>query len=800
MEIINQLLDEVNRKYNLRLSFSFDGKFHRTEHVWAVGKSWHYNGKQYDVINYGSWKFAEQFTLKSWEGSEENKAFKKDYSIQIHEMNRKIEEDKKIKHLECKEKWEPKFKTAITPDNHPYLINKEILPYNSKVDNFKNLLIPFYNDNGFVGVQRINENGEKLFSSGIEIQGAICPLTPFEGKPLCYVSEGFATAATIQECFPDIPSICAANAGNLSHAIKTIRRISPEIKICIAADCDKNKIGETKARQACAIDKDIIYIVVKTESEAWTDFNDLAVFQGKDKVIEQLSISENDFAYIKALGHNDDYYYYCSSNNQQIIELKQSNHNKSGFKHIMGLESFWFKHYGIKNEDGTFKGISWDKAEFDLKNKCQQEGIFDPRKIRGKGVWQDGKTFVINDGQEVHFKPDNSKYHYQKTSKASYDISKTPYDVFDMQIILRAIEDLPFKNRKENIFFAAWLIQAQIFSVLPWRFHLWITGSRGSGKSSILEHAHSIVSESLFVSDATAAGIRQELKSDAMATIYDESEASDKKIGPVIEMARQMSTNGGARSLRGTATGKVIAQNTQTCFLFGSIQVAQLNAADQSRIFVTEVIPRRDNNYKEIKRVLNETSQNKNRFFMTSFMAIEAVLESIKIAREYFNGLGLEARQSDQLASMLACFHVYYSDISITPVDIKKYCDDYDLLHSEYIEETSEDEAEICLAEIFNIIIDTKDNRTIGSIIENIRSSKRLPYSNENNLFEAYGMKYFTENNLLFISSKNMNLINKLKNYENYCSILKRNNSIYVKVANVKINSKQTKGIYINVV
>lgn len=791
MEIVNQLINEVNRKYNLRISFIFDGKFHRSEHVWAVGKSWHYKGKQYDVINYGSWKFAEQFLLKSWEGSEENKAFKKDYSIQMHEMNRKIEEDKKIKHSQCKEKWLPKFKEATTPENHSYLSNKEILPHNSKVDNYKNLLIPFYNENGFVGVQRINENGEKLFSSGIEIQGAICPLTDFTGKNICYVSEGFATAATIQECFPEIPSICAANAGNLSHAIKTIRKISPEIKICIAADCDKNKIGETKARQACSIDKDIIYIVVKTESEAWTDFNDLAVFQGKDKVIEQLTISENDFAYIKCLGHNDDYYYYCSSNNQQIIELKQSNHNKSGFKHIMGLESFWFKHYGIKNEDGSLKGVSWDKAEFDLKNKCQQEGIFDPRKIRGKGVWQDGKSFVINDGQEVHFKPEQSKYHYQKTNKASYDISKTPYDVFEMQVILRAIEDLPFKNKKENIFFAAWLIQANIFSVLPWRFHLWITGARGTGKSSILEHAYSIVSESLFVSDATAAGIRQELKSDAMATIYDESEAADKKISPVIEMARQMSTNGGAKSLRGTATGKVIAQNTQTCFLFGSIQVAQLNAADQSRIFVTEVVVNKNNNYKNIKQVLNETAKNKNRFFMTAFMAIESVLESIKVCREYFNGIGLEARQSDQLASMLACFHVYSSDEAINHDKIKEYCDNYDLLHSEYIETTKEDESEIVLSEIMETIIDTHNNKTIGFVIEEIKNK----YSTEkDNMLSAYGIK-FIKQDLLFISSKNKNLSAKLKDYPNYFSVLKRNNSL-CKNTNItqRLNGKVVKG------
>lgn len=798
VEIINQLHNEVNQKYNLVIPFAMDGKIHRKDHVWAVGSCWFYNCQEYFVINYGSWKYADQYTIKSWTISQENKKFKKAYTDKTIELSKSLKEEKEKKHAECKAKWEPLFSQGFI-SSHEYLTYKGVKIHNARVSKFNDLMIPFYNESGFTGIQRVDKDGKKLFSSGIEIQGSISPLMDFSTAKICYVSEGFATAATIQEIFPEIPSICAANSGNIIHAVKTIRKINPNIKICIAADNDKNRVGEFSAKKAASSDRDIIYIVARFsgQNNGWTDFNDLAQFESVQKVKDQLSISENDFANIKCLGHNEDTYFYSSSLNQQIIELKQGAHTKSGLKHIMSLDSYWYKNYGIKDEDGNYKAISWDKAEFDLKFKCQTAGIFNPRLVRGLGVWKDGENFVLNDGQFVHNKPDKTKYHYQKLSKSSYDLSIEPYDCFEMQELLCSIESFSFKNPKENIYLAAWIIQAQIFACIPWRFHLWITGKRGTGKSSIIELFSDLLHDPNFTPNSTAAGIRQVLGNDARPSLYDESEADDKKINAVVEMARQMSSNNGAQTIRGTSSGKSISYNTQTIFLFGSIQVPILNSADQSRIFVTEMnIANNSKQYKETLRIFAKFSKNKNKLFNRVFSALPSILISIEIVKDILKCDGMEARQADQIASMVACYHVYHDDKPITEETALKYLEKYDLKISDYIEDNREDESEKCIDTILSTII-THQNDTVSSLIEVLRNQPNLVDPAKN--LGAFGIRLM-EKNVLFIASKNINLLKKLQGYPNFSAIIKRNNVLCVdERCTVRIQGKTTTGLKIRI-
>mgnify|MGYP002780885280 CR=1 FL=1 len=269
--IIEKALHEINTRFGENLTaLVLDGKIQRggkKDHVWYVGNEWTYNGQIYQSVKYGSWKQAGEYLVKSWDSEiESNKNWRKKYQDHTREAKAALDLTRQEKQEKCRLKWTPIFNNAEKgkPD-HEYLKLKGITElYTAKNPSGNILLVPAYNAvKGMVGVQRIfkdqdpesETNGQwvKRFSSGIEIKGAFCPLKPFRNSEYCYVAEGFATAASIQLAFPDIPAICVFNAGNILPAIEHIRAINPKIKIMIAADKDQpDKKGE-KAGEKYAI-------------------------------------------------------------------------------------------------------------------------------------------------------------------------------------------------------------------------------------------------------------------------------------------------------------------------------------------------------------------------------------------------------------------------------------------------------------------------------------------------------------------------------------------------------------------
>jgi len=69
-----------------------------------------------------------------------------------------------------------------------------------------------------------------------------------------------------------------------------------------------------------------------------------------------------------------------------------------------------------------------------------------------------------------------------------------------------------------------------IFGVLPWRFHVWVSGKQGSGKSKTLEWTKDFLNHAVFTKDTTAAGLIQKFKCDQVPIIYDEFEPPKKPL------------------------------------------------------------------------------------------------------------------------------------------------------------------------------------------------------------------------------------------------------------------------------
>ena len=122
-----------------------------------------------------------------------------------------------------------------------YLAKKGIGPHGARYG--KNgsweaaLLVPVRDiDGNLLSLQSIFPNSSKRFTPDTLVKGGFYQLGDITDTVT--IAEGFATAATIHEMFPDMPVIVAFNSGNLLAVAKAFRKKYPDVKIVIAADDD----------------------------------------------------------------------------------------------------------------------------------------------------------------------------------------------------------------------------------------------------------------------------------------------------------------------------------------------------------------------------------------------------------------------------------------------------------------------------------------------------------------------------------------------------------------------------------
>jgi putative DNA primase/helicase len=302
MDFENKIADEIKSKLGEDSpTIIFDGKIHRfgkNKRAWYIADTTVFKSKTYFDITFGSWNVDGKHQLSSKDGGEakEDKEFtammkKKREELRIKNALETIELHKK-----CIDKWKPIFHNAEQGKIHDYLIQKNIKhTFGSRVTKDNVLLIPAYKGTQLVGVQRIFQMDGlyvKRFSYGIEKRGAIVALKNYRFALKCFLAEGFATACSIQECFPKIPVLCAFDAGNIIPAIETIKAMAPNIKIMIAADNDtESQTGVKYAKKAVKQFSNVSFrlpIFKDNQGGKLTDFNDLKTVEGCEKVIKIL--------------------------------------------------------------------------------------------------------------------------------------------------------------------------------------------------------------------------------------------------------------------------------------------------------------------------------------------------------------------------------------------------------------------------------------------------------------------------------------------------------------------------------
>jgi phage/plasmid primase-like uncharacterized protein len=176
-----------------------------------------------------------------------------------------------------------KAKKAKPDCAHPYLAKKKIQPSGAHVtDDGKLLVVPMRDIDGTLhNVQCISANGEKRFVFGGRVTGCFYAMGKKpSGTDIIYVTEGFATGATVSECMGGAAVAVAFNCGNLAAVATALRSKFPAAQLVLCADDDAGTDGNpglTKAREAASAVQGLVAVPEfgADRPDGATDFNDM---------------------------------------------------------------------------------------------------------------------------------------------------------------------------------------------------------------------------------------------------------------------------------------------------------------------------------------------------------------------------------------------------------------------------------------------------------------------------------------------------------------------------------------------
>jgi putative DNA primase/helicase len=478
----------------------------------------------------------------------------------------------------------------------------------------------------------------------------------FKKTGTLYIVEGWVTGWTVYHVTGEAV-VVAFSAGNLHHVAVAMREKYPKATIIIAADNDRwsgaANPGVTQAREAAASSHALVAIPDFASLDTRpTDFNDLFLAEGEEAVRRWLDpahadeaatsapvvvpsapvpppvddgpdlepppeedeeapmppprpVTWQDRAPFRCLGFDRGTYFYLPRGTGQITELTAAMHDRKWLLPLASA-SWW------EQEFPAAKGADWHTAADALLRASHRAGVFRPERLRGRGCWPeegpDGERSILlhlgdrllPGGGKAFVDPERyegtERLIYERLPRLTGPSSKRALDLDEARELLALFQDLLWHDEASGSLLAGWTVLAPVCGALAWRPHVWVTGGAGAGKSVVLSK---LVRPSLggmeryYEGGTTEAGIRQELRADALPVLYDEAEKqdarSDSRVQSVLALARSASSMDGAHTAKGTVHGQAMSFQVRSMFCLASIGGGVRQEADKTRISLLQL-------------------------------------------------------------------------------------------------------------------------------------------------------------------------------------------------------------------
>lgn len=472
---------------------------------------------------------------------------------------------------------------------------------------------------------------------------------------------------------------------------------------------------------------------------------DVPAAQQQDDTLDQAKTE------IVPLGYDDGRFYYYSKFTNQIKMLRDRDHTKNAQMGIAPIE-WWLS----KFQTSTGK-VDWDEATSYMMQSCRNVGIFDKKKIRGRGCWVDDNRFVLHlgdrlivDGATVDLAAFRSNYVYQAAPR-----KKAPSNALtatEAKGILEAAKAFQWDMPASAALLAGFCVLAPICSSLEWRPHAWITGGSGSGKSTVFDmFVRPVIGDMGIYSslESTSAGLTQKLKSDGFPVVFEEFDPSKNKRSDIekaqgfFNLMRLASDDSDIEILRGSANGESVTYNVNSMFCLIGIQIctdeqAVLNRTAQlslkSRPMKTS--EQKTSNKKQwdlVKKTLDEkvfSIENlSSRVLARTLGMIDIIQHNIKVFRSAATKHFGSSRYGDQYGTLLAGAYALVNDGKIKEEVALRYIESYDW--TVYTEDSEDDESVMALNSILQVRLRVDNDGaprtfTVIEAIESVRTGGLL--------------------------------------------------------------------------
>ena len=286
----------------------------------------------------------------------------------------------------------------------------------------------------------------------------------------------------------------------------------------------------------------------------------------------------------------------------QIRGLTASQHGRSGLVQLFAPRVDWlYEHFARQGARGKITGIRAEVAAEGLMAAAAARGVWDPiQHVRGAGAWRGDDGALIyhcGDCLVIHGHTRGTGaldgHVYARCPPGPRPLACPPGDpritggpegaAGRLEALLHAWHwQVPYAPR----LLLGWIGAAILGGALDYRPLVWLSGDKGTGKSTLQGLIASVLGNAVKSSDASAAGIWQQVGHSAVPVAIDELEpdADRQHAQQVVRLARQAATGG--LVLRGGADHQAAQFQARNAFLFSSILVPPLTPADRSRIIV----------------------------------------------------------------------------------------------------------------------------------------------------------------------------------------------------------------------
>lgn len=449
-------------------------------------------------------------------------------------------------------------------------------------------------------------------------------------------------------------------------------------------------------------------------------------------------------SFVRPMGHNCGSFYYWSAGLGQIVEMPPGKHTKSGLMALAGADVWRAFFPKPKSPDFDVDGAAdW------MMESCRLLGVYDPRKVRGRGAWiDDGRSILhlgdrlIVDGRPTKLPKLRSVYAYQ----ANYRLRGPSEDTITRAEI-NQLEDLANRIRWDvpasAYLLLGWVTLAPICGALKQRPSIWVTGASGSGKTTVLQKfLIPLLGDLLHYfqgAGTTEPGIRQELAGDAIPVVVDEFEQNDKRhqerVQAILELARGSYSDDGAKTAKGSSGGTANLYTVRSMFAFSSINVGIKEKADTNRIAVLSVRnPEEPDTDADRERLAADwenfaaaldfiTPELGRKILARTVSRLPMVVENVRVFVRAAAGILDSQRLADTYGVMMGGAWSLLHDAAATPQSAKAMLKALDW--SVYTESAAENEAESVLSAMLQHIVlcDGADNRASLALGELVKIS-----------------------------------------------------------------------------